>query len=110
MVEHIQVALLPNAHPSTDEARGLLPHLLQFTKEHREEGLSLQQHLIQFELEVKDSLDEIWTRPLEETPIDSWVLRMTEAEKDRKVNPVDRMPKPELPGDGWKVTLFDYSK
>lgn len=90
-----------------DEARGLLPHLLQFTKEHREEGHCMQQHLVQFEMELKDTLDEIWARPPEETPVDSWALRMTEAERDRKVNPIDKVPKPEFPASGWKVALFD---
>lgn len=91
-----------------DEARGLLPHLLQFTEEHREEGLSMQRLLLQFETELKDSLDEIWARPPEETPpLDSWALRVTEAERDRKVNLVDKVPKPIFPSSGWKVTLFD---
>lgn len=66
----------------------------------------MQRHLDQFESELKDSLDEIWTKPLAETPVDSWALRMTEAEKDRKVDPADKVPKPELPGSGWKVILF----
>jgi elongator complex protein 1 len=67
----------------------------------------MQRHLVQFETELKDSLDEIWARPSEETPVDSWALRMTESERDRRVSPVDKVPKPDLPASGWKVTLFD---
>lgn len=68
----------------------------------------MQRLLLQFETELKDSLDEIWARPPEETPpLDSWALRVTEAERDRKVNLVDKVPKPIFPSSGWKVTLFD---
>lgn len=89
-----------------DEARGLLPHLLQFTEEHYEEGLSMQQLLNQFQSELKDALDEIWTRPPEETPVDSWASRMIGAEKGRKTNPIDRVTKPDLPGSDWRICLF----
>lgn len=107
LTERIYVPRTPFFH-HIDEARGLLPHLLQFTEEHREEGLSMQRLLLQFETELKDSLDEIWARPPEETPpLDSWALRVTEAERDRKVNLVDKVPKPIFPSSGWKVTLFD---
>jgi len=68
----------------------------------------MQQHLVQFETELRDTLDEIWAMPPEETPIDSWALRMAEAEKDRKANPTNKVPKPELPAGAWRVTLFDY--
>jgi elongator complex protein 1 len=69
----------------------------------------MQQHLVQFEAELKDSLDEIWAKPQEEAPpVDSWALRMAEAEKDRNVNVVDKIPKPDIPSSTWKVTLFDH--
>jgi elongator complex protein 1 len=67
----------------------------------------MQQCLEHFEAELKETLDEIWAKPPEETHVDSWAIRMSEAERDRKTNPVNKVPKPELPPSGWKVTLFD---
>ncbi|KAG6839915.1 hypothetical protein C0991_010395 [Blastosporella zonata] len=92
-----------------DEAKALLPHLLQFTPEHREEGVAMQQHLLDFEEELKRSLEEIWSKPPEEVPIDSWATRMEDAEREKRVNPVDKLPKPELPSSskGWRINLFD---
>ncbi|RDB24885.1 Elongator complex protein 1 [Hypsizygus marmoreus] len=93
-----------------DEARGLLPHLLQFTPEHRQEGLEMQKYLFEFETELKTSLEEIWFRPAEEVPVDSWATRMEEVDMERKTNPIDKVPKPELPSGngGWRLNLFDF--
>ncbi|GLB37914.1 hypothetical protein LshimejAT787_0409650 [Lyophyllum shimeji] len=93
-----------------EEARGLLPHLLQFTTEHRQEGLEMQKQLTEFGEELKLSLEEIWFRPPEEVPVDSWASRMEELEMARRVNPVDKVPKPELPSSNsaWRINLFDY--
>ncbi|KAG6809392.1 hypothetical protein H0H92_000447 [Tricholoma furcatifolium] len=95
-----------------DEARNLLPHLLQFTPEHRDEGVAMQKHLDDFEEELKRSLDEIWFKPPEETTVDSWATRMEEIERERRINPVDKVPKPELPSSnkGWRINLFDFEK
>ncbi|KAG6878005.1 hypothetical protein C0993_000965 [Termitomyces sp. T159_Od127] len=93
-----------------DEARNLLPHLLQFTLEHREEGTAMQKQLADFEGELSCSLDEIWAKPPEEAPVDSWATRMEQVEKDRRTNPVDKVPKPELSsssGKRWRINLFD---
>jgi elongator complex protein 1 len=68
----------------------------------------MQQHLVHFEAELKDSLDEIWSKPQEVPLMDSWALRMAEAEKDRNVNVVDKIPKPDIPSSTWKVTLFEH--
>ncbi|KAF5375529.1 hypothetical protein D9615_009198 [Tricholomella constricta] len=93
-----------------DEAKGLLPHLLQFTPEHRQEGVAMQQHLAEFGLELKRSLEEIWYKPPEEQPVDSWATRMEEVEREKRTNPVDKLPKPELPSssNGWRMNLFDF--
>ncbi|KAG6836197.1 hypothetical protein H0H93_010463, partial [Arthromyces matolae] len=93
-----------------EEARNLLPHLLQFTSEHREEGTALQQLLDDFDGELKRSLDEIWTKPDEDNSVDSWATRMEQVEKDRRANPVDKVAKPELPSSakGWRINLLDF--
>jgi elongator complex protein 1 len=57
--------------------------------------------------ELTDSLEEIWKKPVEEAPIDTWASRMEEAEK-KKVNPIDKVSRPDLPsGSGWQINLFD---
>ncbi|KAG6918878.1 hypothetical protein DXG01_010942 [Tephrocybe rancida] len=93
-----------------EEARNLLPHLLQFTPEHREEGVAMQQHLVDFEEELKRTLEEIWAKSAEEATVDSWATRMEEVERERRVNPIDKVAKPELPSSnkGWRINLYDF--
>ncbi|KAK7472275.1 putative elongator complex protein 1 [Stygiomarasmius scandens] len=100
-----------------DEGSRLLPHLLQFTPEHREEGLAMQQELAEFEVELNAAVEEIWavqpgdlSDPTDSTPRDSWAARMEEAEKNKRVNPVERVPKPEMSADkrDWKLKLYEF--
>lgn len=66
----------------------------------------MQQCLVQFSTELNESLEEIWKKPAEETPVDTWASRMEEAES-KKVNPIDKVPRPGLvSGDGWRINLF----
>ncbi|TFK25707.1 pol II transcription elongation factor [Coprinopsis marcescibilis] len=97
---------------SRDDARRLLPHLFRFSDEYRQEGLELQQEVAQFETELKEALEEIWAKPLvedEDGPLpDSWAARMAEAEKNRQINPIDRVPKPDtLRNDKWRIDLYE---
>jgi hypothetical protein len=55
---HVHVFLL-------GEAGKLLPHMLQFTDEHREEGKALQAGLVAFQEELSKAIEEVWTRPPE---------------------------------------------
>jgi elongator complex protein 1 len=83
-----------------------LPHLLQFTAEHRDKGLGLQNEVEAFEIELKEDIEEIWNRPVEENGVDgaSWAPR-TEV---KSVDPVEKVVKPDISqGNGWKVKLFD---
>ena len=84
-----------------------MPHLLQFTSEHREEGLGLQNEVDAFEMELKESVEEIWTRPVEENEEsipDGWASRMAEVERGRVVNALDKVAKPDLfRGSDWRV-------
>lgn len=94
----------------SDEARDVLPHLFQFTSEHREEGQALQAELSEFENELGKALEEVWTKAADEDvpPIDSWAARMEERERNKTVNPIDKVPKPELPrGENWRIRLFE---
>jgi elongator complex protein 1 len=84
--------------------------MLQFAPEHREEGLGLQNEVEAFEIELKESVEEIWTRPTEENEEgvasvpEGWASRMAEVERNRVVNPLDKVAKPDLSrGNNWQV-------
>ncbi|KAG2015494.1 pol II transcription elongation factor [Coprinopsis cinerea AmutBmut pab1-1] len=97
---------------SRDDARRLLPHLFQFSEEHRSEGLDLQLDVSSFEKELTEAIDEVWTKTEEDgsTPAaDTWASRMAEVERNRQFNPIDRVSKPELGGrnDKWQIDLYE---
>ncbi|KDQ56269.1 hypothetical protein JAAARDRAFT_36447 [Jaapia argillacea MUCL 33604] len=96
------------------ETSNLLPHLLQFTPEHRAEGISLQSDLAAFEVELKQAVEEVWTRPPSETQQDEegavgdgWAKRMEQIEKNRMVNPLDKVVKPDVSAGEWRIPLLD---
>ncbi|KAK0195983.1 pol II transcription elongation factor [Armillaria mellea] len=93
-----------------DEARSLIPHLFEFTPDHREEGSNLQKEVDAFERELQETVEDIWKKPAEEgeTATDSWAARMEQVEKAKRVNPVDSVPKPELGRNAdWRLRLLD---
>ncbi|KAG7091295.1 hypothetical protein E1B28_010341 [Marasmius oreades] len=110
-----------------DEVGKLLPHLLQFSAEHRLEGLEMQKDVDGFERELKEGVDEVWTKAAEgdtddgigqnqegqETIAlrDSWAARMEEAERNRRINPIDRVSKPEITlNQDWKMKLLELER
>jgi elongator complex protein 1 len=94
------------------EACNLLPHLFQITPDHRREGQELQKEISDFEAEFRVTVEDIWARPVTDGDAvvpapDTWQARMEEAE-EKKINPIDKVPKPDLSqGKGWKMNLFD---
>ncbi|KAJ7188994.1 pol II transcription elongation factor [Mycena filopes] len=93
------------------DARQLLPHLSQFTPEHDAEGVELQVELAEFEQEFIEAVEEIWKKaPVgeEETaPQDSWAQRMEDRAKQRQVDPIERVPKPDPKGnEEWRMKMF----
>ncbi|KAJ3966250.1 IkappaB kinase complex IKAP component [Lentinula raphanica] len=107
-----------------NEAKKLLPHLLKLTSHHCEEGIAMQQEVLELEAELGASVEEIWSTPTEQTgdetqtalygpPQDSWAARMEEMEKQRRIDPTKRVPRPELDdlGDGkdWKMKLLELN-
>ncbi|KAF4620926.1 hypothetical protein D9613_000930 [Agrocybe pediades] len=104
--------LVDRFNTTQGEVRGLLPHLFQFTDEHREEGLELQNDLAAFEEEMKAALDEIWARPAEtegEPTAEGWAARMAEIEKSKAINPLDKVPKPDMSqAKDWRVNLLEF--
>ncbi len=101
---------------SAADCASLLPHLLQFTDEHRTEAASLQQELSELAGELTEAVEEIWKKTPESEEgteaasapaMDSWAARMEAHEKQKHVNPVDKVAKPDLARPEWKLRLPD---
>lgn len=89
-----------------------MPHLLQFSPEHRDEGRELQRDIQSLEEELEDRITEIWKKqPQEgesvETEDTIWTRKTEEQEKNR-VSTFERVPKPEMGKHGWKMRLYDH--
>ncbi|KII95516.1 hypothetical protein PLICRDRAFT_96071 [Plicaturopsis crispa FD-325 SS-3] len=94
------------------EVTSLLPHLLQFSAEHRDEGMTLQDHLRSFELELDAALEEIWKKPSDTqnktaSGEDTWATRMQEIETAKQTSPMERVPKPVISVGDWLMRLFE---
>ncbi|KAL1945489.1 hypothetical protein VTO73DRAFT_2340 [Trametes versicolor] len=98
------------------DCTSLLPHLLQFTDEHRAEAASLQQELSELAGELTEAVEEIWKKTPENEEgteaapapaMDSWAARMEAHEKQKHINPVDKVAKPDLARPEWKLRLPD---
>lgn len=82
--------------------------------EHREEGVRLQKDMARLGEELENAVEEIWGTPAGEEDKavhveETWASRMEELEKNKRVNPVERVPKPEMKGkEEWKMRLYDY--
>ncbi|KAH0829046.1 IKI3 family-domain-containing protein [Lanmaoa asiatica] len=98
----------PRRRPHSGEVRKLLPHLLQFSKAHRAEGEALQQEFSAFDTELRRVIEEIWKKPGVEREqfADSWATRMQEKERDRLIDPVERVQKPEMGVVEWRIDLL----
>ncbi|TFK50763.1 pol II transcription elongation factor [Heliocybe sulcata] len=97
------------------EAGRLVPHLFQFGPDHRREGLSLQENIVNFETELKEAIEEIWKKSLDGTDADApaedgWAARMERLEKDRMINPIDKVPRPNISSTDWRVTMLETGK
>ena len=84
---------------ATDDVAQLIPHLLQFTDEHRAGARSLQNEVEVFHAQLQDALDEIWPSKTadgeQSVPTSSWAERMEEKRREKKAA-VDAILKPEL--------------
>lgn len=74
----------------------------------------MQAELSGFEDELGKALEEVWTKPPTDEdvpPVDSWAARMEETERNKIVNPIDKVPKPELPrAENWRITLYELGQ
>jgi elongator complex protein 1 len=91
------------------EACKLLPHLCRCTEEHRTEGESLQDDLIRFSQELKEAIEEIWSKPpgggndVSMGAADSWAKRMEQLEKESHISAVEKIAQPEIGQMDWGV-------
>ncbi|KAI0752776.1 IkappaB kinase complex IKAP component [Daedaleopsis nitida] len=108
------------------DSAALLPHLLQFTDEHRAGAASLQQELHAFAAELGEAIEEIWHKAPEgedggggggggsavgESAVSGgWAARMEAHERRKNTNPVDTVAKPELGKQEWKLRLPDMNQ
>ncbi|KAI6007771.1 pol II transcription elongation factor [Pisolithus orientalis] len=90
------------------EVQKLLPHLLHFSELHRSEACVVQQDMEFFERELRDSIEEIWQSPstTENPAQDSWAKRMLAREKERLVDPLERVSKPVMESSDWGIGLL----
>ncbi|KAG6382066.1 pol II transcription elongation factor [Boletus reticuloceps] len=90
------------------EIRKLLPHLLQFSKGHRAEGVALQQAYSAFDTELREAIEAVWKKPgvEQEEPVDSWAARMQEKDRERVTDPIERVQKPEMAVVKWELDLL----
>jgi len=100
------IKLVGKFNVTQTEAAGILPHLIQFTAEHHAEAVALQDHLSRFENDTKEALEEIWEKPGdgdgENSAMDSWATRMERS----RLNPIDKLTKPEVNGYDWRMKLL----
>ena len=103
-------------HPLTffffiGEAGKLLPHMIQFTDEHRREGKALQTALAAFQEELSKAIEEVWTRPAEgvtagaNATVVNLLPGVGEAMKPQ--DPLEKIAKPQLVEPTWRVVLWD---
>lgn len=88
------------------EIRKLLPHLLQLSKVHREEGAALQVEFDQLQSELRGAIEDVWKKADEPTSVDSWATRMQEKAKEQLVEPLQRVPKPDMSTSEWSLKLL----
>ncbi|KAJ3555021.1 hypothetical protein NM688_g2799 [Phlebia brevispora] len=91
-----------------NDAITLLPHLFEFTEEHESEGMQLQDEIAEFAEELNVAIEEVWKKSQDteaETFLEGWAARMQEYERQRRIDPLDKVPKPELAKQEWNQKL-----
>ena len=69
----------------------------------------MQAELAEFEKEFVEAVEEIWRKSVgEETGVeDSWAQRMEDKAKERQIDPIERVAKPDLKGnEEWRMKMF----
>lgn len=104
-----------NSFGLSAEAAQVLPHLLQFTPEHRNQARELQGAILTFQAELQAALEEMWPNRANddaggagELNVTSWAERMEERRRERE-NAVKSIVKPALGAtdSSWRVDILD---
>ncbi|KAH7928721.1 IkappaB kinase complex, IKAP component [Leucogyrophana mollusca] len=112
LLKHL-AKLVGRCSTTQGEVSRLLPHLFHLSKEHRAEGMSLQADFDRFQAELRIAVDDVWKKPggaEESAAADTWAGRMQEREKERLIDPLDRVPKPEMATSEWTLRLLQIEK
>ncbi|KAL1687873.1 IKI3 family-domain-containing protein [Schizophyllum commune] len=107
--------LVARFNATLDETRALLPHLYQLSPEHRAEGAELQADVAAFEAELKNAVEEIWTKPVdgegegERAGLGNMERSVLEQmQSQQKPNPVAKVAKPEFSREEWRLKLYNF--
>jgi len=46
--------------------------------------------------ELREAIEDVWKKPDEPVPVDSWATRMQDKAKEMLVDPLQRVPKPDM--------------
>ncbi|EGO00816.1 hypothetical protein SERLA73DRAFT_50627 [Serpula lacrymans var. lacrymans S7.3] len=101
--------LVTRCNMTQGDVSKLLPHLLHLSNEHRTEGKELQDDMGKFQVELRNAVEEVWTRPgenAEPNPDDTWAARMQKKEGERLTDPIERVVKPEMSLPDWGLRLL----
>ncbi|KAF7791354.1 hypothetical protein EIP86_002368 [Pleurotus ostreatoroseus] len=91
-----------------NDAVNLLPHLFQFLEEHQAEGKELQDEISDFAAELKEAVEEVWKKAQDtevEMSPEGWTARMQEYERQKRIDPLDKVSKPELAKQEWNKKM-----
>jgi elongator complex protein 1 len=77
------------------------------SKVHREEGVALQLEFDRLQSELREAIEDVWKKPDEPTPVDSWATRMQEKAKEQLIEPLQRVPKPDMSISEWSLKLLE---
>jgi elongator complex protein 1 len=71
--------------------------------------MALQADMDQFEVELKTAVEEIWHKPIEkdDAGAEDWTGIK---EKERQLNPTDRVEKPGLNDTHWQLKLYSLAQ
>lgn len=71
--------------------------------------MALQQTFSAFDTELREAIEDIWKKheAAQEQPVDSWATRMQEKERDRLIDPIEHVQKPEMGVvEPWELDLL----
>lgn len=98
------------------EVESLLPHLLEFSEEHRVAARALQKEVDAFGTEMRDAVDKLWPPktaryddsgnllPSSSSATSSWAERMEE-KKRMKQDAIERIERPEIAAAAWRIDV-----